>query len=806
MKYLCFYFILFFSFPLVAEEVVVYSSTTNAALYNPIAITPDNKNALASFGTNGLYQVNLETGTVKTIYDDTVTIFDTQESSHSLKICHIEISSSKKYLGIVSARTSYMDNTSIEAYCIVFRLDDMEIVFKQTVSNLYYLHMKPDLFINESDVIFFDSSAQDIYTAGSDYIPRICLYDLNQRKYLANFLYDNKTNPHNLAGRLQDVAVNPTLSNIILSFTPTGVTEVYDFTGKKVTELPITGATNYTFTPDGKFLVSTSMIYDGRTYREIKQREVYSVELSSNKEFFMDGLTFHSLDPNSFDQELFSFDPSHLSSSGVLNISHTPDLDIFIIGDATGSLSIYKSKYKKSEIPKTTASRYGIIIPLDCIYTTSLYQDEEWVSITPDGYYNASPEGDDYINIRYGLNAFGLSQFSKSYNQPNVIYSRYLGLQDPEIVEYFGDLRLSAAPPVITIKERRQSGKTLIDVTVIDAMKKYPLESVQIFINGRMLGLSELNELTGKQLYAKNTKIISREEFPSVMNFTIPLELEEGNNLVEVIAANEACYGINSIEIKSDKQKNKNKPDLWIYAIGINEYDYLPKTRPNNDTGLVDLVNAVADSEKIVKTFLKQQGKKYNKVHVLKINDTTKLKPTKNNLISNMSFFQDMKPHDVAIFFVAAHGVSINNKFHILTKDTKVDKAGLTPDLNNSITTDDILSFVNHPGRKFILIDTCHSGSVENNIAVRTLKNRSTVIFAAAEEDEFAQESEEIGGHFTHSITTFLNKNTSVLVTDLATFVEDEVKYLSRFGGRGRIRQHPEILIPDGFLNFLMTE
>ena len=683
----------------------------------------------------------------------------------------------------------------------------MEIVFKQTITNLYFFFREPDLFINDSDVIFFSSSPQNIYNIDS---MRYCLYDLKQQKYLADFVGEMKARTSNYDGILVDVAVNPSLSNIVLSFM-TASTEIYDFTGKKIIELPI-GNDQYTFTPDGKFLVSSQILYDGRTYREIKKRG-YSPKLSHNAEFFLthepgfgiDIVHFYSLDPNSFQQELFSFKIGpHYSS--LRDITYTPDLDIFIAGDSSGSLLIYKSKYKKSEIPKTTFSMYDTSIPLDCVYKTSLYPNGEWVSITPDGYYNASPEGDDYINIRYGLNAFGLSQFSKSYNQPNVIYSRYLGLQDPEVVEYFGDLKLSAAPPVITIEEKTQGDNTMIDVTVIDAIKRYPLESVQIFLNGRLLGFSELNQLTGNQLYAKNTEIISRENLPSVMNFTIPLELEDGNNLIEVIASNEACYGINSIEIKSDKQKNKNKPDLWIYAIGINEYDSLPKTRPNNDTGLVDLVNAVADSEKIVSTFQKQQGKKYNKVHVLKINDTTRLKPTKNTLISNMNFFQDMKPHDVAIFFVAAHGVSINNKFYILTKDTKVDNSGLIPDLNNSITTDDILSFVNHPGRKFIFIDTCHSGSVENNIAVRTLKNRSTVIFTAAEEDEFAQESEEIGGHFTHSITTFLNENTAVLVTDLATFVEDEVKHLSKFGGRGKIRQHPEFLIPNGFLDFLMIE
>ena len=89
--------------------------------------------------------------------------------------------------------------------------------------------------------------------------------------------------------------------------------------------------------------------------------------------------------------------------------------------------------------------------------------------------------------------------------------------------------------------------------------------------------------------------------------------------------------------------------------------------------------------------------------------------------------------------------------------------------------------------------------------------NRSIILFTASQQFEAAQESAEYGGHFTYGFVEGMKgeavgNGTNVKIEDLADHITDTVEKLSRFGGVGRIRQHPGIMIPDGFRNFIIAE
>jgi hypothetical protein len=101
---------------------------------------------------------------------------------------------------------------------------------------------------------------------------------------------------------------------------------------------------------------------------------------------------------------------------------------------------------------------------------------------------------------------------------------------------------------------------------------------------------------------------------------------------------------------------------------------------------------------------------------------------------------------------------------------------------------------------------------VDNNRLIRTLKDRSTVIFTAAQQEELSQEDAEYGGHFTYSIVEGLNdqtsKNNIVTIEGLQIYVTETVEQLSRIVPfkRGRVTQHPGIIIPDGYKGFVIAE
>jgi WD40 repeat protein len=57
--------------------------------------------------------------------------------------------------------------------------------------------------------------------------------------------------------------------------------------------------------------------------------------------------------------------------------------------------------------------------------------DDEWLAMTPEGYYQASPQGDRYINVRVGNTVTGIDAYRSVLYNPDVVQARLRGLPDP---------------------------------------------------------------------------------------------------------------------------------------------------------------------------------------------------------------------------------------------------------------------------------------------------------------------------------------------------------------------------------------
>ena len=52
------------------------------------------------------------------------------------------------------------------------------------------------------------------------------------------------------------------------------------------------------------------------------------------------------------------------------------------------------------------------------------FTDGEWVVITPDGFYNASPDGGKHLNVRVGHDVYGIKNFEERFNRPDIVEAR----------------------------------------------------------------------------------------------------------------------------------------------------------------------------------------------------------------------------------------------------------------------------------------------------------------------------------------------------------------------------------------------
>ncbi|MDR2700825.1 MAG: caspase family protein [Spirochaetaceae bacterium] len=232
----------------------------------------------------------------------------------------------------------------------------------------------------------------------------------------------------------------------------------------------------------------------------------------------------------------------------------------------------------------------------------------------------------------------------------------------------------------------------------------------------------------------------------------------------------------------------EQKGDLWVFAIGINEY-------PNNQY-YPSLHFCVSDAKNICELFVAQEGKAFNKVHTLLIADTETVKPAKNNILSNLTFLRNAKPTDTVILYFALHSMlDETGAYYLLPSDIRYDDDGKPVpasmiNFNDIVNSFDVKLF-DVPGNKIIILDTHYSET-----AIKLAAGKNIVIFGACKDNELAYESERYGGHFTSSIVDAFREgsftNGKVTLQALLPYVTDRVK---RIPGN---RQTPVLYVPKG--------
>jgi len=546
------------------------------------------------------------------------------------------------------------------------------------------------------------------------------------------------------------------------------------------------------FSPDGRQVLSgsrdmTMKLWDTASGQEIKtfsghSSSVYSVTFSPDGRQVLSGSDDKTMKlwDTASGREIRTFS-GH--SDAISSVAFSPDGRQVLSGSGDSTVRLWDI---------TTGKEIASFIS---------FTDGEWIVITPDGYYNSSPKGDQYLNVRIGNEVYGMDQFAKIFFKPEVVERRLQGLPDPDEIKGVS-IQTASIPPALKVTYGEVdpiTRKVTLTIAAADLVRQ--INDIEIIVNGRLIGAQELKTVSAKNLSAANTRLIPSQN-EKQYTFNITLQLDPGLNRIEIVAANDANYGLAPITIGVPESKAKKgaekKSDLYVLAIGVNKY------APDPDWHSLEY--AVSDSKRIVDSFKAQQGKRFNKVYTLRIADNEKIKPTKKNILANLAFLKKAGPNDVALLFVAAHGKTEDGIYYFLPSDT-VFTGNTKFDVNSAVNIGDLIQALDIPCRKIVLLDTCESGGVDNNRLIHNLRNRSTVIFTAAQEDEFAREKEKVGGYFTYEITRGLKgglegeaaENGVVSLDKLGEYV------IERVGRMSFKRQKPVKLIPDGFKDFIIS-
>ena len=228
--------------------------------------------------------------------------------------------------------------------------------------------------------------------------------------------------------------------------------------------------------------------------------------------------------------------------------------------------------------------------------------------------------------------------------------------------------------------------------------------------------------------------------------------------------------------------------DLWVLAVGVNEYSANSQTFRN-------LQYCVSDAKNICDVFTAQEGKAFVKVNTLLIADTEAIKPTRSNILSNLSFLRNAKPNDTVILFFALHSAIQDGAYYLLPSDFR-HETGEKVAAASVINFNDIVNSFGASGTKIIMLDTHYSET-----AIKAVSGKNIAVLGACRDNEQAQESNLYrGGLFTVSIVEALRdeppKGTRVYKTTALPLIFDDVA--ENVKKRSRNRQNPVLYIPPG--------
>jgi WD40 repeat protein len=494
-----------------------------------------------------------------------------------------------------------------------------------------------------------------------------------------------------------------------------------------------------TFTPDG---------YYG------DNRDIEKIAFSKGKKYFATGdawglVTLWDVNKK---HEVLSFE-NH--KAGVTSLAFSPDDQTIVSGSYNGKSAVIREVSTGRELARFVS-----------------FADGEWIVITPEGYFNASPGGARHLNVRVGKNVYAIDNFYEKFFNPVFVASVLQGKK----VEVLSDIRKGVlAPPDvrITSPSRGQAFSTdTLTVTVAAQDRGGGIDEIRLYHNGKAIG--------------EDTRAVKIVPHGSEAIREYRVSLVDGINTFRAVGFSKDRTESNPYELLVKLTAPSKDVSLYVLAVGINRYK----------NPALNLNYAEPDARGIA-DFFKGQGKGKDKGLFKNVDIQTiyNEQATKENIISQLNRLQNIHLQDAVLIFLAGHGESFHDKWyfipHELTYPEREEDVRI-----KGISSDELSGYMkNIKAQKILmLIDACKSGAVliafrgfEDRKALSQLSRSTGVhIVAASTKDQFAAEVKELGhGVFTYTLLEGLGgkatgNNDTVTVRKLMSYVEEKLPEITK--------------------------
>jgi WD40 repeat protein len=533
------------------------------------------------------------------------------------------------------------------------------------------------------------------------------------------------------------------------------------------------------FSPDGRYALAAGYdkslkLWDMATGQEVRTFRKQSSFVSSLS-FSPDGryALLGSFDGTMMLWDLNKDEESQIftgHSGQVSTVSFSPDGRRALSGGLDGTIRLWDISTGKE------------IVQIISLSNKERKEWNEWVVITPEGYFNASKNGPAHINVRVGNRVFGLDQFYDVFYRPDIVEAKLKGeditllasanieeaLKNPPPAVEFVRVPAESSDRKVTLQYKItgtgggigevrlfHNGKLIQSDGYYREAKKAPSEKATLLAyNARAIK----DELRGVAVTAKKEGKISLIEAASkgdVHEGSITVDAIPGENEIGLAAFNRNNT-VQSI-LKTAAFKSSLTPEdshVYILSVGIDEY------RSPKD----NLKYAAKDAESIARKLWEQTGTQYQRenVHVAVLKNR---EATKTGILGKIhELSKAIKPADVFVLFIASHGVLQSGLYSIVTHDYDGDLSS-----QNLISSNEIMEVSKNMKAltQVFILDTCHAGGLDNFVSglydarmTVMAKNMGLHMFASATSSQEAMDGYKgENGMFTYTLLEGLNNN-----------------------------------------------
>lgn len=406
------------------------------------------------------------------------------------------------------------------------------------------------------------------------------------------------------------------------------------------------------------------------------------------------------------------------------------------------------------------------------------FPGNEWVVMTPEGYYDSSRRGHEYLNIRKGKDVYTIDQFYDVFYRPDIVTAKLKGRDISELTTLTIDTAIRNPPPSVEFTTVPRSAKRpIIRICYRVRSTGGGIGEVRLFHNGKLVASDGyyrekkdilapekgIGDMDGQAIYANQRSIaVSAKNAPTIISQSKGDLYEMCREIPVVAGENDfslaAFNGNNSVQsrLKTASLYADQKPvppHLFVLVIGVDQY---------RDPA-INLKYAVKDALDFKKRLSAQAATVYapERIHEFTLSNGEAGKSAIQREISKLA--KKIQPQDGFVLFVAGHGILWDHQYYMLTHDFSG-----TLDRRTMISSNEIVDMTKSIKAlsQLLVFDTCHAGGIDAIISglydarmSHLAKKMGLHLYASASSREEALDGYRNNGLFTHVLLQGLANN-----------------------------------------------